>query len=58
MIARTKTTRVMHPASFPDAAPSDFFLFDYLTGEMGGSRANSPADILSQIRRTFQEISK
>jgi hypothetical protein len=27
-------------------------------GEMAGFTANSPADILSEIRRIFQEISK
>jgi hypothetical protein len=28
-IARTKSTRVIHSAYFPDAAPSDFFLFGH-----------------------------
>jgi hypothetical protein len=48
----------VHPAYSPDAAPSDFFLFDQLKGEMAGFTASSPADILSKIRRIFQEISK
>jgi hypothetical protein len=29
-----------------------------MKGEMTGSTASSPADILSEIRRIFQEISK
>jgi hypothetical protein len=33
-------------------------LFGYLKGEMVGFILNSPADILSEIRRIFQEISK
>jgi hypothetical protein len=57
-IARTKVTRVVHPAYSPDAAPSDFLLFCYLNGEMVGFTASSPADILSEILRIFQEISK
>jgi hypothetical protein len=39
-IARTKAIRVVHPAHSPDAAPSDFFLFDDLKGEIEGFRAN------------------
>jgi hypothetical protein len=46
----------VHPAHSPDAVPSDFFLFGYLKGEMAGFTANSPAGILSEIRRIFQEI--
>jgi hypothetical protein len=57
-IARIKATRVVYLAYSHDAAPSDFFLFSYLKGEMAGLTANSPADILSEIRRLFQEISK
>jgi hypothetical protein len=30
----------------------------HLKGEMAGFTANSPANILSEIRRFFQEISK
>jgi hypothetical protein len=33
-------------------------LFGYLKGEMAGFTANSGADILSEIRRIFQKISK
>jgi hypothetical protein len=33
-------------------------LFDYLKDEMAGFTANSPADILSEIRWIFQEIPK
>jgi hypothetical protein len=33
-------------------------LFGHLKGEMAGFTADSPADILSDIRRIFQEISK
>jgi hypothetical protein len=33
-------------------------LFGYLKGEMTGFTANSPADILYEIPRTFQEVSK
>jgi hypothetical protein len=57
-IARTKATRVTHPAYSSDVAPSDFILLGYLKGEMAGFKANSSADILSEIRRIFQEISK
>jgi hypothetical protein len=57
-VARRKTTRFVHPAYPPDAAPSDFVLFGYLAGEMAGFIANSPPDILSEIRWIFQEISK
>jgi hypothetical protein len=42
----------------PDAAPSDFFLFGCLKGKMASFTANSRADILSEIRQIFQEISK
>jgi hypothetical protein len=31
-------------------------LFGHLQGEIAGFTANSPADILSEIRRIFQEI--
>jgi hypothetical protein len=59
-IARTKATMVVHPADSPppDAALSDFFLFDSLEGEMEGFTANSPTHILSEIWRIFQSISK
>jgi hypothetical protein len=57
-ITRTKATRVVHRVYSPDAAPSNFFLFSYLKGETAGFTANSFADILSDIRRIFQEISK
>jgi hypothetical protein len=50
--------QVLHPVYSPDAAPSDLFLFGYVKGEMAGSTANSPVDILSEICRIFQEISK
>jgi hypothetical protein len=33
-------------------------LFDYLKSEMAGFTVNSSADILSEIHRIFQEISK
>jgi hypothetical protein len=49
---------VVYPAYSADAAPSDFFLFGYLKGEMAGFSANSPAGILSEIRWIFQETSK
>jgi hypothetical protein len=49
---------VVHPVYSPDAAPSDCFLFGYLKGEMTGFTANSPTDVLSEIGRIFQEISK
>jgi hypothetical protein len=48
----------VHPASSPDAALCDFFLSGYLKGEIAGFTANSLADILSEIRRIFQETSK
>jgi hypothetical protein len=48
----------VHPSHSPDFAPSDFFLFGHLKGQMAGFTANSPADILSEIRRNFQEIPK
>jgi hypothetical protein len=57
-IVRSKATRVMHPADYPDGAPSDFFLSGHLYEKRAGFIANSPADILSDIRRIFQEISK
>jgi hypothetical protein len=57
-IARTKATRLVHPAYSLDAVSSDFFLLGYLNGEMAGFTANSFADILSEIRRIFQEIPK
>jgi hypothetical protein len=57
-ITRTKATAVVHPACSLDGAPSDFFLFDYLKGEIAGFTASSPAGILSEIHRIFQEISK
>jgi hypothetical protein len=48
----------VHPAYAPDAALSDFFLFGCLKGEIRGFTANAPADIFSEIRRIFREISK
>jgi hypothetical protein len=57
-IARTNATRVVHPAYSPDPALSDFVLFGHMKGEVGGFSAYSPGDILSAIRRIFQEISK
>jgi hypothetical protein len=40
------------PAYYPGAAPSDFFSFGCLKGEMAGFTANLLAGILSEIRRT------
>jgi hypothetical protein len=57
-IARTKATRVVHPVYPLDVALSDFFLFGDLKDEIVGFTTNSPAYILSEIRRTFQEILK
>jgi histone-lysine N-methyltransferase SETMAR len=57
-IARTKASRIVHPAYSPDAAPSDFFLFGNQKGEMADFTANSLTDFISEIRRIFQEISK
>jgi hypothetical protein len=48
----------VHPADFPDAAPSDFFLFGSLKGEIADFTTNSPENILSEIRRIVHEISK
>jgi hypothetical protein len=48
----------VHPDCSPDTALGDFFLFGHLKREMAGLTANSPADILSEIRRIFQEISR
>jgi hypothetical protein len=33
-------------------------LFGYIKGEMAGFTADSPADVLSEIRQIFEEISK
>jgi hypothetical protein len=57
-VARSKTTSAVHLAYPLGAAPCDFAFFGYLEGEMAGSVANSPPNILSEIRRVFQEISK
>jgi transposase len=57
-ITRTKVSRVVHLAYSPDVAPSNFFLFGHLKGDMVGFTSNSPADILSEIHRPFQEIPK
>jgi hypothetical protein len=57
-LAGTKATRIVHPDYSPDAAPSDFLLFGCLKGEMASFMANSAADILSEIRRIFQEAPK
>jgi hypothetical protein len=57
-MARTKASRFVHPDYSSDAALSNFFLFGYLKGEMAGFTAKSPSDILSEVRRIFQEISK
>jgi hypothetical protein len=48
----------VHPAYSPVPVPSDFFMFGCLKGETAGFTANSPAGILSEIRRILQEISK
>jgi hypothetical protein len=48
-IARTKAPRAVHPAYSCDAAPSDFFLFGRLKGEMAGLTANSPAETFSEM---------
>jgi hypothetical protein len=57
-IARTKATEAVHPVYSRDAVPSDFFLFGFMKGEMAGFTAKPPADILYEIHRIFQEISK
>jgi hypothetical protein len=54
-IARTKASRVVHPACSPDATPSDFFLFGHLKGEMAVFKANSLLYILREVRRTFRK---
>jgi hypothetical protein len=56
--ARIKATRVADPAYSADAAPSYIFLFDFLKGEMAGFTANSPADILSQIRQSSRNLKR
>jgi hypothetical protein len=48
----------MHPADYHDGAPSDCFLSGHLYEKRASFIANSPAGILSDIRRIFQEISK
>jgi hypothetical protein len=57
-VARAKAIKVVHPVYCPDATPNDFFLFGHLKCEMVSFIASSPAGILSEIRRIFQEISK
>jgi hypothetical protein len=48
----------VHPAYSPDATFSDFLSFGCLKTEMAVFTANSAAEILSEIRRIFQETSK
>jgi hypothetical protein len=57
-IARMKASRVVHPVYSPDIATSDFSLFGHLRGEMADFTAISPANILSEIHRIFQEFPK
>jgi hypothetical protein len=57
-IARTKITRSVHSTYSPDATPSDFFFVGCLKSEMEGFTVNSHLDILAEISRIFQEISK
>jgi hypothetical protein len=56
-MSRTKAS-VVYPAYSPDTAPSDFFLFGPLSGEMASFLPNSSADILPEIHRIVNEISK
>jgi hypothetical protein len=54
-IARTKANRVADPAYSLVSAPSDFFLFGDLKGKMARFTTSSAEDILSEIRRIFDE---
>jgi hypothetical protein len=47
-----------HPPDSPDLAPSDFYLFGKLKGQMAGSEFESTEDLLAMIRRLTNEISR
>jgi hypothetical protein len=47
-----------HPPYSPDLAPSDFYLFGKLEGQMAGSEFESTEDLLATIRRLTNAISR
>jgi hypothetical protein len=40
----------------PDLAPSDFFLFGYVKGNLTGYRAETPSELFVRIRVILAEI--
>ena len=47
-----------HPPYSPDFAPSDFYLFGKLKGQMAGSEFESTEDLLATIRLLTNAISR
>jgi hypothetical protein len=50
--------RVWHPASSPDLAPNNFFLFGYVKSKLPDLAIRSREDLICEIRLIFDEILK
>jgi histone-lysine N-methyltransferase SETMAR len=55
-IAKSKLTRVPHPAYSPDLAPSDFFLFGYMKERQKGKMFKDTEALLLNIREIFENM--
>jgi hypothetical protein len=55
-IGLNRMKQAPHPLYSPDLAPSDFFLFGYIKGELMGYRAETPSGLLVRIRVILAEI--
>jgi hypothetical protein len=53
--SRSNEIDISFPYS-PDLAPSDFFLFGYVKGNLMGYRAETPSELLVRIRVILAEI--
>jgi histone-lysine N-methyltransferase SETMAR len=47
-----------HPPYSPDLAPSDFYLFGYVKGQLNGCSFTSGDELLSAIESFFDQIEK
>jgi hypothetical protein len=53
-----KAEQLPHPAYSPESAPSGFFLFGYIKGEVSHYNCESPQDFLKLIGEFFSPINK
>ena len=50
--------RAPHPPYSPDLAPSDFFIFGYIKGKLGGRSFDKREDLYEEISSILNSISE